>query len=188
MIYQYPVANIEAIADACKQVLINFNSTIASKDSIAYRFWNFGNGVTSKDSTVKIMYYTDGNYEIKLIVGTVNRCYDSTYQQITIHPTPSFAISGSSSICRGDSVRLSVSGNNNYIWKDANNNFSSITLGFWIELSQEVYQYDAKIMTIQFITRDNLTLLIRSNSNTLAITNKTNFTFNLQNTIKGISP
>ena len=122
LIYQYPVANIEAIADACKQVLINFNSTVVSKDSIAYRFWNFGNGITSQDSTAKIMYYTDGSYEVKLIVGTVNRCYDSNYQQITIHPTPSFTISGSTSICRGDSVRLSVSGNNNYIWKDVNNN------------------------------------------------------------------
>ena len=121
LIYQYPVANIEAIADACKQVLINFNSTVVSKDSIAYRFWNFGNGVTSQDSTAKIIYYTDGSYEVKLIVGTVNRCYDSSYQQITIHPTPSFTINGNTSICRGDSVTLSVTGNNNYIWKDANN-------------------------------------------------------------------
>ena len=122
IIYQYPVANIEAIASACSQVLINFNSTVVSSDSIAYRFWNFGNGVTSQDSTVKIMYYTDGNFGVKLIVSTVNKCYDSAYQEILIHPAPTFSMNPSNTICRGDSITLNVSGNNNYIWKDANNN------------------------------------------------------------------
>ena len=60
----------------------------------------------------------------------------------------------------------------------------SITFGFWIQNNQTSYQYDAKIMTMQFNTSDNITLLIKSNSNSLVITNKS-YVYNLTNIMKG---
>jgi gliding motility-associated-like protein len=122
LIYQNPKAKIDAIGEACKQVLINFNSNITSKDSVVSHYWDFGNGLVSKDSTVKIMYYSDGSYAIKLIVSTINNCYDSAYKAITIHPTPAIVITGANTVCRGDSIAINASGALSYMWKDQNNN------------------------------------------------------------------
>ncbi|MDE3143897.1 MAG: Ig-like domain-containing protein, partial [Bacteroidota bacterium] len=161
-IYEYPVADIDAIGDACKQELLNFDATVVSSDSIAYRFWDFGNGVTSQDSVGKIMYYTDGSYGVKFIVSTVNKCYDSAYHQITVHPAPTFTLSGANTICRGDSVALNVTGNNNYIWKDANNNIicsgcTTATVQPTVNTSYQVIGYsqygcsDIKTTSVQVI-------------------------------------
>jgi len=142
LIYQYPKATIESIGSACKQVLVNFNSAVSSRDSVVYRYWTFGNGVTSQDSTVKVMYYADGNYGVKLVISTINKCYDSAYKTIIVHALPTVVITGPNTICRGDSVSLLASGTNNYIWTDQNNNIicSNCTTVNVAPISNTTYQ------------------------------------------------
>jgi gliding motility-associated-like protein len=119
VIYEYPKANINAISEACKKQLLEINSEISSRDSIAYLLWNLGNGQKMKDTAVRIQYYSEGNYTVKLVVSTVNQCFDSAYKAITIHPTPKVNIKADQVVCKGQLLELSADGAMSYIWKDS---------------------------------------------------------------------
>lgn len=118
LINQYPKANIDAISEACKKQLLQLFPDVQSKDSIAYLLWNLGNGINTKDSVVNVQYLSEGSYAVKLVVSTVNRCFDSALKNILIHPTPKVDINPSTTVCLGDSVVLTPEGAVNYIWKD----------------------------------------------------------------------
>jgi gliding motility-associated-like protein len=92
--------------------------SVNSRDSIAYLIWNLGNGQKLKDPLIEVQYYTEGSYSIKLLVSTVNQCFDSVYKQIVIHPTPLVTIKADQNLCKGDSLSLQASGATMYLWKD----------------------------------------------------------------------
>jgi gliding motility-associated-like protein len=119
-IYQYPQANINAISEACLNNLMELKSVVNSVDSVKARFWNLGNGSIATDSVVKVSYYNEGKYTVKLMVSTVNSCFDSAYKEINIHPSPKIDIAADQFLCKGDSMQLKASGAMNYIWKDQN--------------------------------------------------------------------
>jgi len=121
IVYEFPKANINAIASVCKSQFLQVSSDVSSKDSIAYMLWNLGNGVRAKDSVVTVQYVNDGNYTVKLTVATINRCLDSTFKQIAVHPIPAISITSSPVVCKGGSIELKASGAMNYIWTDDNN-------------------------------------------------------------------
>ncbi|GAC1537108.1 MAG: hypothetical protein NVS3B15_17400 [Sediminibacterium sp.] len=118
VVYAFPKANINAISEACKDQLLKLTPSVNSQDSIAYLLWNLGNGLKTKDSLVHVQYYVDGEYTVKLLIATVNHCFDSAYKQITIHPVPVVTLPAEPTICKGDSVQLRANGAMNYIWKD----------------------------------------------------------------------
>jgi len=95
IVYQFPKVNINAIADICKTQFMQISPDINSQDSIAYT--------------------------LKLTVATVNRCFDSVYKQITVHPIPDISIINSPIVCRGDSAILAAIGAENFIWTDKDN-------------------------------------------------------------------
>ncbi|MEA3426893.1 MAG: gliding motility-associated C-terminal domain-containing protein, partial [Bacteroidota bacterium] len=121
VVYEFPQANINAIADACRSQLFQASADVNSKDSIAYILWNLGNGNKPMDSIVSVQYMSDGNYTVKLTVATVNRCFDSAFKQISVHPIPVVRIDTKPVVCRGDSAILSANGAMNYIWTDQDN-------------------------------------------------------------------
>jgi len=121
VVYEFPQANINAIADACRSQLFRASADVNSKDSIAYILWNLGNGDKPRDSIVSVQYMSDGNYTVKLTVATVNRCFDSAFKQISVHPIPVVRIDTKPVVCRGDSAILSANGAMNYIWTDQDN-------------------------------------------------------------------
>ncbi len=120
-IYQFPQANINAINEACMNNIMELTSEVNSVDSIKARFWNLGNGTNATDSIVKVYYYNEGKYTIKLTVATINSCYDSAFKQLTIHPKPTISLAPEQILCKGDSVILRANGAKSYIWKDQNN-------------------------------------------------------------------
>jgi gliding motility-associated-like protein len=121
-VYQYPVANISAMAEACKTDLLELKSNVNSQDSVALRLWTLGNGISAKDSIVKATFVNDGTYNIKLTVATVNNCYDSVYKQLTVHPLPKITVDQNNTVCRGDSITIRANGASRFIWKDQNEN------------------------------------------------------------------
>ncbi|MDE3236627.1 MAG: PKD domain-containing protein, partial [Bacteroidota bacterium] len=121
-VYQFPQARIESVSEACKTALLQLNSEVISRDSIAYRLWILGNGSVSKDSVAQAFYYSAGNYIVKFTTSTVNSCFDSAYKQITIHPTPKIRVTSPTNLCKGGSMLLSATGAYTYIWKDDKNN------------------------------------------------------------------
>ncbi len=117
-VYQYPVANINAMAEACKTDLLELKSNINSQDSVALRLWSLGNGQSAQDSVIKATFVKDGVYNIKLTVATINNCYDSVYKQVTVHPLPNISVQQSNIVCRGDSITIRANGATKFIWKD----------------------------------------------------------------------
>ena len=121
-VFDMPKASINAISEACKDQLLQLSSTLNSRDSIFSILWNLGNGINTKDSLVTVQYYSEGKYTIKLLVSTVNKCYDSSYKLITIRPLPVIIIPSENFVCKGDSIKLTATGASTYIWKDKQNN------------------------------------------------------------------
>ncbi len=121
-VFFIPKANINAINEACKNELLQLTSTLSSRDSINAILWNLGNGINTKDSSTTVQYYSEGKYTIKLLVSTVNKCYDSTIKDIAIHPLPVVTIPANQIACKGDTLKLLATGALNYIWKDQQNN------------------------------------------------------------------
>jgi gliding motility-associated-like protein len=121
-IYSFPQVNINSINEACLNNLMELKSQISSIDSIIYRIWNLGNGSKANDSTVRILYYDEGKYTVKLTAATINKCYDSALKQITIHPVPTIKIASTNNVCNGDSLILKADGATNYVWKDQQEN------------------------------------------------------------------
>lgn len=121
-VYQYPVASISAMAEACKTDLLELKSTITSQDSVALRLWTLGNGFSAQDSVIKATFANDGTYNIKLTVATVNNCFDSVYKQVTVHPLPKISVQQNNIVCRGDSITIHANGASRFIWKDQQEN------------------------------------------------------------------
>ncbi|MDD2792475.1 MAG: PKD domain-containing protein [Sediminibacterium sp.] len=121
-IYNFPQVHINSINEACLNNLMELKSNIHSTDSVIYRLWNLGNGQSATDSAVKVLYYDEGVYTVKLTASTVNTCYDSAIKQIAIHALPAINIAKEKNICPGDSIVLRVDGTANYVWKDQQNN------------------------------------------------------------------
>ena len=121
-IYNFPQVNINSINEACMNNLMELKSNISSADSVIHRLWNLGNGQSATDSAVKVLYYDEGVYTVKLTASTVNTCYDSAIKQIAIHALPPISIAKEKNICAGDSIVLRVNGTANYVWKDQQNN------------------------------------------------------------------
>lgn len=121
-VYQYPIANINAMAEACKTDLIQLKSNVSSQDSVVMRFWNLGNGLNAKDSIVSAAYNSEGKYNIKLVVATINQCYDSVFKAVTVHPLPKITVDQNKIVCRGDSITIRANGASRFIWKDQNEN------------------------------------------------------------------
>ncbi|MEI8073504.1 MAG: PKD domain-containing protein [Bacteroidota bacterium] len=121
-VFFVPKVNINAINEACKNQLLQLSPTLNSKDSINAILWNLGNGINTKDSIVSVQYYSEGKYTIKLLVSTVNKCYDSTVKDIAIRPLPVVLVPAETYVCKGDTLRLTATGATNYIWKDQQNN------------------------------------------------------------------
>ncbi len=117
-VYSYPKVNINAINQACLNNLLELKSEIHSIDSVAKFFWNLGNGTNATDSIVKVFYYSEGKYTVKLTVATINSCYDSAFKQLTIHPVPKIVLATNKTVCKGDSLELKAEGAVNYIWSD----------------------------------------------------------------------
>ncbi|MBV9989420.1 MAG: gliding motility-associated C-terminal domain-containing protein, partial [Chitinophagaceae bacterium] len=121
-VFEYPRADINAVSEACKKQLLQLTPDVNSRDSIAYLLWNLGNGQKLKDSLIEVQYYEEGAYSVKLLVSTVNQCFDSAYKQIVIHPQPVVTLKGDQNLCKGDSLVLQAGGAANYLWKDAAGN------------------------------------------------------------------
>ncbi len=121
-IYNFPQVHINSINEACMNNLMELKSNISSADSVIYRLWNLGNGQSATDSAVKVLYYDEGVYKVKLTASTVNTCYDSAIKQIAIHALPPISIAKEKNICTGDSIVLRVDGTASYVWKDQQNN------------------------------------------------------------------
>lgn len=82
--------------------------------------WTFGNGNISAVQNPQSQSYTTPNvYNVQLIVKH-DGCYDTTVQQLTVHPNPVPGVTASKTlVCLGETVQLTATGGGTYVWKPA---------------------------------------------------------------------
>jgi len=109
-----PVAVINGDDSICSGT-----STLLSASGGVNYLWN----TSSTTSSISVNPITSTVYNVTVTTGS---CFDTTSFSILVNPSPTAIITGSTSICAGDSVVLSVSGSGNYLWNTSSTN-SSIT-------------------------------------------------------------
>ncbi|MCB0402054.1 MAG: gliding motility-associated C-terminal domain-containing protein [Flavobacteriales bacterium] len=100
-----PVISINGTDSIC----LGNTSTLVAGGALQYN-WNTG------DTTGSIVV-NPGNTTSYTVIGTdVNGCVDSTQFTVFIKPNPTASISGTSTICDGESTQLLASGGGAYFW------------------------------------------------------------------------
>ena len=116
-----PTASFTAPSTSCSNLEIVFNNnSTADGDAVSYS-WDFGDGNTSTESHPTHIYTNAGQYEIKLIASYSPTCKSEVSRTIDIVDASLVEIvaDGSTDLCRGDSVKLSVpDGFQTYVWSN----------------------------------------------------------------------
>jgi len=86
-------------------------SSAATGTTISAYSWDFGDGVgtSALTSPTDYRYLTAGTYTVKLTVTASNSCVSTISKQVVINSAPTGSISGTTSICPGNSATLTVS-------------------------------------------------------------------------------
>lgn len=116
-----PRASIQANANGCTNTQLRFDGVIQSADSISFINWTTSNGITASTNPFNVNFAQAGNYNIQLIVGTVNGCFDTSTHQIRIDPAPVVTATDNLTVCRGNTVQLNASGAQSYLWSPLQN-------------------------------------------------------------------
>src|SRR6266536_253415 len=119
-----PIAAIIADSIGCTNLDIPYSANIQSQDSVTLYTWNFDNGLILKGSSVINIYSSSSIYKTTLVVGTAEGCYDTTFNNITIHQFPIVKAKDNLTICKGQTAQLNVTGALTYKWAPLNNYLS----------------------------------------------------------------
>ena len=111
-----PVAIIQGPTEKCAQENVTFGANITSADAVSFREWLLSNGAAGSGNTFTYNFSSAGTYTLRLIAGTVNGCYDTTFHNILIKPVPVIIAGPDITLCKGASTTLSVAGGGNYQW------------------------------------------------------------------------
>jgi large repetitive protein len=116
-----PEAAIQSASNGCTDQPVLFTGSIQSTDAINIVQWNVSNGASGVSNPFSYAFNQPGNYTVQLIVRTVNGCYDTVSKSIAVALSPTITVSGSQTICRGNSVQLNVAGAGavQYAWTPA---------------------------------------------------------------------
>lgn len=112
------ITNLQRVDTACTNVIVDYRALVNSTDSINQYIWRFGNGGISTGVQTTNVFGTTGVYVDTLIVGTIFGCYDTSTKIIVVNQTPIVTITPSADqiVCLGNSINLTASGANNYVW------------------------------------------------------------------------
>ncbi|MFC4263332.1 PKD domain-containing protein [Ferruginibacter yonginensis] len=115
-----PIATIGGPATKCINETVSFTSNVASVDAIGVMQWQLSNGASAIGSSFSYTFINAGTYTLRLVAGTVNGCFDTTYHTIVINTAPQLFATNNFTLCRGNSAQLQVTGASNYQWSPVN--------------------------------------------------------------------
>ncbi|RYF86776.1 MAG: PKD domain-containing protein, partial [Chitinophagaceae bacterium] len=95
-----PVVSINAVDTACTRREIRFNALVQTVDPINFIQWNVSTGASGTGAVFTHTFTQPGTYNIRLVVGTTNGCYDTAFHTITINPSPVVTATPSLDLCR----------------------------------------------------------------------------------------
>lgn len=98
----FSIVQSSCLADSVYFTDISYNSS----GNINYWHWNLGDGtILSGDSIISHQYITNGNYDVELIIGTDEQCYDTIVQTIAINNIIGITLNDTT-ICLNDSIQI----------------------------------------------------------------------------------
>jgi PKD repeat protein len=96
----------------CTGTPVNFNNTSIGASTFQ---WDFGDNSVSTATSPSHVYAAPGTYTVVLTAGSV--CgNDADSQTVVISQSPSISITGTDSICAGETVTLTATGGSSYQW------------------------------------------------------------------------
>lgn len=121
-IIKTPKIKIAGDSVGCVYKPIQYNGVVLASDTNHINWsWNFGNGNTSTLQTPALQYFSTANtYNISLVASNVGNCKDSVNKTIVINPNPVIDAGLDSFVCKGNSIMLTPTGGNNYVWRTDN--------------------------------------------------------------------
>ncbi len=111
-----PDVQISGPSTACTGEPVIFTGQVTSIDPVGILDWSISNGVTATGADLNYTFATSGIFTIRFIAGTTSGCYDTTYHNITVNPSPIVTASADGTICLGNNVPLNAAGALNYQW------------------------------------------------------------------------
>lgn len=94
----------------CATFPVEFTSASVVATGLVTNYqWDFGDGGTGTGSPTTHTYATAGTYTVSLTI-TSEGCTQTSSNQITIYPLPTFSLGTDQSICDGDSYQISPTG------------------------------------------------------------------------------
>lgn len=116
LVKSIPVVSINAVDTACTRRTIAFNALVQTVDAINFIQWNISNGASGTGPIFNYTFTQPGVYDIRLVVGTVNGCYDTATHTVVINPSPVVSATPSLNLCRGNTVQLNAIGAATWQW------------------------------------------------------------------------
>lgn len=98
----------------CAPVTVNLSNKSRRAD---FWLWDLGDGNTSSMNNLTHTYNQFGTYTISLDIANQNGCVDTVRQQVIVNEVPDASINQDTLICEGDSILLTASGGDNYLWE-----------------------------------------------------------------------
>jgi hypothetical protein len=105
-VHNIPLATIIGDTLSCANSTIVFTSNIVSADLVNVKNWTCSNGSNGTGNSFTVNFPNPGQFTIRLIAGTINGCYDTSYHVIQINPLPTASISGNATVCLGATAPL----------------------------------------------------------------------------------
>lgn len=105
-----PKAAIVADASTCVNYQVSLKGDIQSADAIGLLQWTVSNGMSSTSNPFNATFHQSGDYTVRLVVGTVNGCFDTTQHNIHVNPSPAVTTTPDATICLGNSTQMKVTG------------------------------------------------------------------------------
>ncbi|WP_336517029.1 PKD domain-containing protein [Pollutibacter soli] len=118
-VFDVPLASINKDIFGCTEKDNLFTAVVQSRDSVNLYKWLTSSNATGNTSVFNFKPTLTGNYNIQLIVGTVNGCFDTVATTTAIYKTPQLARIEDKTICAGTSVKLVTTGASQYQWQPA---------------------------------------------------------------------
>jgi len=116
VVFGIPRAAIEGDTLGCARVPTTFTANVQSTDPIAIYQWTVNGTVVSSVNPFVTNFTAAGQYDIRLVVGTSNGCFDTARHRILVRPSPIVTASNDRMICVGSSVQLTAFGQNVVQW------------------------------------------------------------------------
>ncbi|REJ84858.1 MAG: PKD domain-containing protein [Bacteroidetes bacterium] len=110
-----PVSNFNFV-NSCQGNAVVFTDQSTPAGSVNAWVWNFGDGNTSVSQNPSHIYANSGTYTVTLNTTTSNGCTSSVQRNVTVYPRPVINAGADQTICAGNSITLSASGGQTYVW------------------------------------------------------------------------